>query len=115
MPDTTSHRLFYATDVYGSGKATNFSGKSENFPVADNIQEHTFYIPWFKKFRPNEIDRYVEKFKLVIDNYKELLAGDEAKLKNSGNWALSPKNHKPLPQSREMTRFPAKSGQLATR
>jgi len=85
------HRLFYATDVYGSGKATNFSGRSENFPVADNIQEHTFYIPWFKKFRPGEIDMYVEKFRLVTDNYKELLTGDDAKLKNSGNWALSPK------------------------
>jgi dTDP-4-amino-4,6-dideoxygalactose transaminase len=86
-----SHRLFYATDVYNSGKPTNFSGKSNNFPVAENIQEHTFYIPWFKKFRPNEIDKYVEKFKLVIDNYKELLPGDDANQKITGNWALSPK------------------------
>lgn len=88
------HRLFYATDVYGRGKATNFSGKSEGFPIADNIQEHTFYIPWFKKFRPKEIDAYVEKLKLVIDNYKELLTGDDARLKISGNWALSHKKHK---------------------
>ena len=85
------HRLFHATDVYRSGKPTNFAGRSKNLPVADNIQEHTFYIPWFKKFRPAEIDRYVEKFKLVVDNYKELLTGDEADLKTSGNWALSPK------------------------
>jgi dTDP-4-amino-4,6-dideoxygalactose transaminase len=88
------HRLFYATDVYGSGKPTNFSGRSEGCPVSDNIQEHTFYIPWFKKFRPQEIDMYVEKFKLVIDNYKELLPGDDANLRNSGNWALSPKKKK---------------------
>lgn len=85
------HRLFYATDVYGSGKPTSFSGRSKNFPVADKIQEHTFYIPWFKKFRPKEIDRYVGKFKLVIENYEELLSGDEANQKTAGNWALSPK------------------------
>ena len=89
-----SHRLFYATDVYGSGKPTNFSGKSDNFPISDNIQEHIFYIPWFKKFRPKEIDKYVEKFKLVVDNYKELLTGDDANQKISGNWALSPRKHK---------------------
>lgn len=85
------HRLFYATDVYGSGKPTNFSGRSKNFPVADKIQEHTFYIPWFKKFRPKEIDKYAGKFKLVIDNYEELLSGDDANQETAGNWALSPK------------------------
>lgn len=88
------HRLFYATDVYGSGTATNFSGKSKNLSISDKIQEHTFHIPWFKKFRPKEIDQYAEKVKLVIDNYQSLLTGDDKNQKISGNWGLSPKNTK---------------------
>ena len=85
------HQVFSQIDVYGNGRPTNFPGVSTDLPVTDAIQERTFYVPWFKKFIPAEIDRYVDVFKLVIENHKELLCGEEGQKKIIANWALSPK------------------------
>lgn len=86
------HELFKSVDVYGSGKPTNFSKNAEHLPVSENIQEEIFYIPWFKKFVPSEIDKYIAAFRLVIENYKDLLSGDTERKKISGRWALSIKH-----------------------
>jgi dTDP-4-amino-4,6-dideoxygalactose transaminase len=85
------HRIFTHTDVYGSGQPTNSGLKHTELPVANAVAERTFYIPWFKKFVPSEIDRYVDIFKLVIENHKELLCNKSLKPKINASWALSPK------------------------
>lgn len=88
-----THRLFSEADVYGDGRPTNLSGPGANFPVSESIQERTFYIPWFKQYRPEEIDRYVEIFRKVADNCGELLPIDESSNEGKGLWALSSKKH----------------------
>jgi dTDP-4-amino-4,6-dideoxygalactose transaminase len=87
------HRLFCKTDVHSIGKPTNFSGISTDLPIAEQVENRTFCVPWFKKFIPEKIDRYVEKFKLVVENHKELLDGDNklSKINVSSRWAISPK------------------------
>ncbi len=88
------HRVFSKIDVYGSGHPSNFSGVSSDLPVTDGVQERIFYIPWFKKFIPSEIDRYVDVFKLVIENHRELLDNKAIQQKVLDRWALSPKKDK---------------------
>ena len=86
-----SHPVFSSVDIYGEGKPTNSSGPGSGFPIADSIQERTFYVPWFKQYRPEVIDGYVAAFRKVIENYRELLPLDKNPEIHRGHWALSPK------------------------
>ena len=92
-----THPLFYDVDVYGAGKPTATAGMPEGtdlraitgaLPESEIIQSRVFNIPWFKHFRPEIIDEYVEAFKKVIKNHKELLKDDKAR-QESGQWALT--------------------------
>jgi hypothetical protein len=44
-----------------------------------------FQVPWFKHYEPEWIERYVEAFRKVARNYKELLEGDDDK-SQGGRW-----------------------------
>lgn len=80
------HPIFSNIDIYGHGKPTQAVNLPEGtlyrqdnvkLPVAEKIQDYTFFAPWFKHFDKNIIDQYVDVFKKVIENHKELLAGDK--------------------------------------
>ena len=76
--------LFNKIDVYNEGSPTRFANTKNNIiklqgslPVAEGIQEKVFYIPLFYRYRPSIIDEYVDIFKKIDKNYKELLPGDK--------------------------------------
>ena len=80
------HPLFSDIDVYGHGKPTqaanlpdgiSYRQNEVKFPVADKIQDHTFFAPWFKHFDKENIDIYISVLKKIVDNHKELLPGDK--------------------------------------
>ena len=91
------HPIFNEIDIYGHGKptqsvnlpeGTSYRQDQVSLPVAEKIQDYTFFAPWFKHFDKDIIDKYVNVFKKVIENHKELLAGDE-KLPVKGLGAFS--------------------------
>jgi len=90
------HPLFHNIDVYNDGKPTVIRN-SENdtrqlggsLPVAEGIQEKVFFIPWFKKFKPDIIKQYANAFEKVIKNYKELLKDDKGNPEDFGSWGLT--------------------------
>lgn len=80
------HPIFNTIDVYGHGKPTQTANLPEgtpyrqdqvSLPVAEEIQDYTFFAPWFKHFDKAIIDQYVSIFKKVVDKHQELLAGDK--------------------------------------
>ncbi|MPN61572.1 hypothetical protein SDC9_209310 [bioreactor metagenome] len=93
--------LFYSFDVYGDGKPTatrnlppdvdlrKFCG---DFPVADTICNYMFTDPPFRRFDKAVIDNHIAMFRKVIENYKDLLPGDEHTIA-PGNWFLSARKH----------------------
>lgn len=91
-----NHPLFNKIDVYNEGCPTRFVNTKNNInklqgslPVAEGIQEKVFSIPLFYRYRPNIIDEYVDAFKKVAKNYKELLPGDKGNPKEMSRYATS--------------------------
>ena len=80
------HRLFTKMDVYGHGKPTRTANIDrdvdtkhyfESLAVSENINNHTFVVPWFKKYYPEIIDEHIKAYRKVSENYKVLLADDD--------------------------------------
>ncbi|MBE6369353.1 MAG: DegT/DnrJ/EryC1/StrS family aminotransferase [Lentisphaerae bacterium] len=81
-----THGLVHSMDVYGEGKPTNTAnlpaGADTNInvdgslPVAENICNYAFSIPWFKHFDRALIDEQIAAVRKVAENYKDLLATD---------------------------------------
>lgn len=87
------HPLFIKCDVYGHGKPTRIANSTRDvrqykgdLPVSEGVGARTYSIPWFKKYRPEIIDQYIEAFRKVCDNYEELLADDPGNPENIGGW-----------------------------
>ena len=81
------HPIFTEMDIYGHGKPTriaHYKGSNpeallhQSLPISENISRYVFDVPWFKHFWKDEIDKHVQAYKKVIDNYYELLADDDA-------------------------------------
>ncbi len=75
--------LFYSVDIYGHGKPTvqvfdpsDPKAQTGELPVAAAANSRTIWIPQFRQFDRPSIDRYVEVFRKVAANYRELLPGD---------------------------------------
>ena len=92
------HPLFNTIDVYRQGKPTRIANlphevdirqPAGSLPVSEGIQARVFYIPWFKRYRPEIIREYIEGIRKVIGNYKELLPGDPGNPPDSGGWGLT--------------------------
>ena len=88
------HVLFNEVDVYGHGKPTRIAHADRDvrqprgsLPVSEAIPSRTFRIPWFKKHRPELIKEYADAVRKVIENYKELLPGDEG-FKEEAEWSF---------------------------
>ena len=79
-----THGLFHTMDVYGDGKPSNTANNPDagainqegDFPVAENICNSAFSIPWFKHFDRLLIDEQIAAVRKVCENYKDLLASD---------------------------------------
>lgn len=89
-----THPLFNEIDIYGHGKPTRIAHSDRDLrqgpgslPVAENIGARVFGIPWFKHFRTDIIDQYVDAFKKVIGHHAELLEGDPGNPERIGNWS----------------------------
>lgn len=77
------HSLFNDADIYNEGKSTRNAHSdrdlrqlSGSLPVTEAANSRTFGIPWFKKFRPEQIAEYAAAIRKVVENYEELLEGD---------------------------------------
>lgn len=93
------HPLFLTCDVYGHGKPTRIANSLRDvrqyegsLPISESIGKRTFAVPWFKHPDWNAIDEYVEAFKKVCSNYKELLVGDPGDPEHLGAWHFHKQN-----------------------
>lgn len=80
------HPLLFGCDVYGDKKPTRtaFSEREPkepegSLPVSEAVNSRTYYVPWFKKYKPEQIEKYAEAFRKVCENFGELTKGDEKK------------------------------------
>jgi len=87
------HPLFNTVDVYGHGRPTRLANAARDvrqppgsLPVSEGIGARTFSIPWFKHYRPEQIDEYVEAFRKVAEGYRELLPDDPGNPPHLGGW-----------------------------
>ncbi len=87
------HPLFNTVDVYGHGRPTRLANAARDvrqppgsLPVSEGIGARTFSIPWFKRYRPEQIDEYVEAFRKVAEGYRELLPDDPGNPPHLGGW-----------------------------
>lgn len=87
------HPLQHSADVYGHGKPTIIANAARDLrqpkgslPVSETIATRVYSLPWFKHFRPEEIDGYVEAFRKVALQYEDLLASDTGNPATIGGW-----------------------------
>jgi len=93
------HPIFNSVDVYNQGRPTRLAclpkgvdirQKAGSLPVSEGIQDRTFFVPWFKHYRPQIIKKYAEAIIKVVENYKLLMPLDHKKKNRSiGRWGLS--------------------------
>lgn len=86
-----THPSFNDLDLIGAGKPSRILHADRDVRELDKALQPTmdiqcFGIPWFKKCIPEAIDVYVEAFKKVSDNYKELLEKAELRDAITGRW-----------------------------
>ena len=87
------HPLFNDADVYGHGKPTRIAHSDRDLrqlpgslPVTEAASARVIWIPWFKKFQPDLIEQYVDAYRKVSANHRELLAGDTGNPPEVGGW-----------------------------
>ncbi|MDY0175566.1 MAG: DegT/DnrJ/EryC1/StrS family aminotransferase [Lentisphaeria bacterium] len=92
-----NHPLFSSFDIYGHGKPTARVFLPEDvdpraltgeLPETERINSRIWAEPWFKHYREEEIKPYAEAVRKVLENYEELLPGDQKQAEESG-WALT--------------------------
>ena len=88
-----THALFQTCDIYGHGKPTRIANADRDVRELDSslapsekIGAMTYSIPWFKKYKKEEIEEYANAFKKVALNYKELLKDDKGNSAEIGGW-----------------------------
>ncbi|MGB7157359.1 MAG: DegT/DnrJ/EryC1/StrS family aminotransferase [Tepidisphaeraceae bacterium] len=74
------HPALNMPDVYHDGKPTRIAFSDRDvrqgpgsLPVSEALAERVFGIPWFKKDRPEQIERYAMAYRKVALNAKKLL------------------------------------------
>ena len=87
------HPLFNTCDVYGHGRPTRVANAARDvrqppgsLPVTESMGAHTFYIPWFKRYRPAIIREYAAAYRKAAENYEQLLEGDKGNPPGLGGW-----------------------------
>jgi perosamine synthetase len=66
------HPVFSTADVYGDGRPTRLAFSDHDvrqgpgsLPVSEALGDRCFGIPWFKHYRPEEIDQFVRAYRKV--------------------------------------------------
>ncbi len=85
-----THAFFKYFDLFNAGKPTRIAFNDSDVREGDvscrkSEEILCFQVPWFKHYEPEWIERYVEAFRKVARNYKELLEGDDDK-SQGGRW-----------------------------
>lgn len=87
------HPVFNTCDIYGAGKPTRIANspvdlrqEPGSLPISEGIGNRVYGIPWFKQYRPEDIQEYAQAFRKVAENYKELLADDPGDPADLGGW-----------------------------
>ncbi len=90
------HPLLNTCDVYGHGKPTRLAHSNRDvrqplgsLPVCERINGLIFGIPWFKHYRPAQIEVYANAFRKAAENYCLLLEGDTDRREVAGRAGLS--------------------------
>jgi dTDP-4-amino-4,6-dideoxygalactose transaminase len=97
-PPLHLHPVFNTIDVYGQGRPTRIANLPPNvdirqppgsLPVSERIVREVFSVPWFKHFRQEIIDEYVEAFRKVSEHYEDLIPGDTKVSEEAQSWGLT--------------------------
>ncbi len=87
------HPIFNSADIYHQGKPTRIAGSNRDLrqpegslPVAESVGFRTFFIPWFKHFRPELIEEYAHAFRKVAESWPELIKDDPGDPPTLGGW-----------------------------
>jgi perosamine synthetase len=79
------HPLFQTGDLFRQGKPTMIAfGQRDlrqgpgSLPVSESIDEICFSVPWFKRYRPRDIERYASAFRKVADRSDQLVGSGSA-------------------------------------
>lgn len=74
------HPLLNDADIHGHGRPTRIAHSNRDvrqppgsLPVTERIPERCFSVPWFKRYRPREIEEYALAFRKVAEHYRDLL------------------------------------------
>ncbi len=90
------HPLFTTMDVYGHGRPTRIAHLDESatidqyvqkLPVAESFVRCVFEVPWFKHYDPRIIEQHADAYKKVVENHRELLAGDTEDDTDTGGYS----------------------------
>ena len=80
-------------DIYHDGKPTRIRFADRDvreldkfLPVSEAIPTRTYFTPWFKRDRPEIIEKYAEAFRKVCMSYGELLKDDPGNSPGLGAW-----------------------------
>ena len=89
------HPLLNDADIYGAGVPTRIAHTAQDLrqpagslPVAEAAPSLTLFVPWFKHFRPKEIQKYADAFRKVVEHADELLQEDPGEPEAAGGWNL---------------------------
>lgn len=88
-----SHPAHKTLDLYHEGEPTRIAHADRDvrslddaLTISEGIGKTIYAVPWFKKFMPEYIDQYVEAYRKVALNYKELLVDDKPDAATIGQW-----------------------------
>ncbi|NLX07511.1 MAG: DegT/DnrJ/EryC1/StrS family aminotransferase [Phycisphaerae bacterium] len=93
-----THPLFVDMQVFGEGRPTRVANLPEGIdtshlnrrlPIAEEINNRVFSIPWFKHHRPEVIGRYAQAVRKVVENHRDLLAGDQNRRTATGDFSTA--------------------------
>jgi hypothetical protein len=87
-----THEYFRSFEPLNNGKK-DVVKKVREIPEELRASEDKFCVsaPWFKNLNREWIDLYVKAYKKVVDNYEELLEGDDKSIK-TGIWYAAEKS-----------------------
>jgi len=74
------HEVFHSADIFRQGKPTMIAfGQRDvrqgpgSLPVSESIKDIALAIPWFKKDKPEQIEKYAQAYRKVALQHAELL------------------------------------------
>jgi dTDP-4-amino-4,6-dideoxygalactose transaminase len=89
------HPLFNTCDVYGHGRPTRIAHAHRDvrqppgsLPVSEKIGALTYFVPWFKRYRPEVIKQHADAYRKIAESFEELLDDDPGNPADLCDWSL---------------------------